>query len=81
MKDIIDKAVADYKLDEYYDRALSLIVSGRAREAFNLEGETPRDARPLRSKHVRPELPAGPAAGRGGHPGRRGHLAEGGQLR
>jgi uncharacterized protein (DUF1501 family) len=38
MKDI-DKAVADYKLDEYYDRALSLIVSGRAREAFNLEQE------------------------------------------
>ncbi|MDR3638180.1 MAG: DUF1501 domain-containing protein [Isosphaeraceae bacterium] len=35
----IDKAVADYKLDEYYDRALSLIVSGRAREAFNLEQE------------------------------------------
>jgi hypothetical protein len=36
----IDKAVADYKLDEYYDRALSLIVSGRAREAFNLEQES-----------------------------------------
>ena len=36
----IDKAVSDYKLDEYYDRALSLIVSGRAREAFNLEQES-----------------------------------------
>jgi len=37
---IIDKAVADYNLDEYYDRALKLIVSGRARDAFNLEAET-----------------------------------------
>jgi uncharacterized protein (DUF1501 family) len=35
----MDKAVSDYHLDEYYDRALSLIVSGRAREAFNLEQE------------------------------------------
>ena len=41
MKDI-DKAVSDYHLDEYYDRALSLIVSGRAREAFDLERETPK---------------------------------------
>ncbi len=36
---IIDKAVAEYNLDEYYDRALNLIVSGRARDAFNLETE------------------------------------------
>ena len=35
----IDKAVASYKLDEYYDQALSLIVSGRAREAFALNRE------------------------------------------
>ncbi|NUQ63726.1 MAG: DUF1501 domain-containing protein [Pirellulales bacterium] len=35
----IDKAVADYKLDEYYDRALSLILSGRARDAFALDRE------------------------------------------
>ncbi len=35
----IDKAVADYNLDEYYDRALNLIVSGRAREAFDLSQE------------------------------------------
>src|SRR5881398_2768150 len=38
----MDKAVADYHLDEYYERALSLIVSGRAREAFNLDRETPK---------------------------------------
>ncbi len=38
----IDKAVADYKLTEYYNRALSLIVSGRAREAFDLAVESPQ---------------------------------------
>jgi uncharacterized protein (DUF1501 family) len=36
----VDHAVADFKLNEYYDRALNLIVSGRAREAFNLDAET-----------------------------------------
>jgi len=36
---VIDRAVADYKLDEYYQQALDLIVSGRAREAFALEQE------------------------------------------
>src|SRR5438046_724877 len=38
----IDQAVADFKLNEYYDRALSLIVSGRARDAFNLQAESPQ---------------------------------------
>jgi len=37
----LDKAVAKYDLDEYYDSALNLISSGRAREAFNLSKETP----------------------------------------
>ena len=35
----IDRAVAKYDLDAYYDTALSLIVSGRAREAFDLRLE------------------------------------------
>ena len=35
----IDSAVADYKLDEYYDRALNLVISGRAREAFDIGRE------------------------------------------
>jgi uncharacterized protein (DUF1501 family) len=35
----IDKAVGEYNLNEYYQRALNLIVSGRAREAFALERE------------------------------------------
>ena len=38
----IDEAVADFKLNEYYDRALSLIVSGRARDAFNIQAESPQ---------------------------------------
>tara|TARA_R110002049_G_scaffold27321_2_gene94234 strand:+ start:442573 stop:444045 length:1473 start_codon:yes stop_codon:yes gene_type:complete len=36
----INKAVESFELDEYYDRALSLIVSGRAREAFDLGSES-----------------------------------------
>ena len=37
----IDKAVSKYDLDKYYAQALDLIVSGRAREAFNLDAESP----------------------------------------
>lgn len=36
----LDKAVAEYNLNEYYDQALNLIVSGRAREAFRLGAES-----------------------------------------
>ena len=35
----IDKAVAKYNLNQYYDQALNLIVSGRARNAFELKQE------------------------------------------
>jgi hypothetical protein len=35
----INSAVEDFQLDGYYDQALNLIVSGRAREAFNLSAE------------------------------------------
>ena len=45
----IDKAVEDYKLDTYYDQALNLIVSGRAREAFALN----REPEALRDKYGR----------------------------
>lgn len=38
----IDKAVAEYNLNSYYDRALNLVLSGRAREAFDLEKEAPK---------------------------------------
>lgn len=40
----VDRAVKDYNLNEYYDQALSLISSGRARDAFALEQE-PREIR------------------------------------
>ncbi|MFP6865829.1 MAG: DUF1501 domain-containing protein [Roseibacillus sp.] len=36
----IEKAVEKYNLDNYYEQALNLIVSGRAREAFDLEAES-----------------------------------------
>ena len=43
---VIDKAVEHYNLNTHYDRALDLVSSGRAREAFNLgqEKETLRDS-------------------------------------
>jgi Protein of unknown function (DUF1501) len=37
----IDKATRKYDLDKYYDKALSLVVSGRARKAFDLTQEKP----------------------------------------
>lgn len=36
----IEKAVEQYNLDQYYDQALSLIISGKAREAFDLTRES-----------------------------------------
>lgn len=36
----VDAAVKDHNLNEYYDRALNLIVSGRARDAFDLTQES-----------------------------------------
>jgi len=40
----VDRAVSHLKLNEYYDQALSLIASGRARDAFSLDQE-PREVR------------------------------------
>lgn len=37
----IEKATEKYALDEYYDKALGLVISGRAREAFDLGRESP----------------------------------------
>ncbi len=45
----VDKAVASTSLNEYYDRALNLIVSGRARDAFMIEQED----RELRDRYGR----------------------------
>ncbi|MFO0919655.1 MAG: DUF1501 domain-containing protein [Planctomycetaceae bacterium] len=38
--DDLEKAVSKYALDEYYGKALSLVLSGKAREAFNLDAES-----------------------------------------
>ncbi len=35
----IEEAVSKYDLDTYYDKALSLVVSGRAKQAFDLSAE------------------------------------------
>jgi uncharacterized protein (DUF1501 family) len=35
----LEKAVENYNLDEYYQRALNLIISGKARQAFDLAQE------------------------------------------
>jgi uncharacterized protein (DUF1501 family) len=37
----LEKATAKYDLDEYYDQALNLVISGKAREAFDLTKEKP----------------------------------------
>jgi uncharacterized protein (DUF1501 family) len=36
----LDRAVEQYALNEYYEKALSLVLSGKAREAFNLSAES-----------------------------------------
>ncbi len=38
----LEKAVEDYNLNQYYKQALNLIVSGRARNAFDLKQESER---------------------------------------
>ena len=45
----IDASVKDYNLNAYYDQAMRLIVSGRAREAFNISAENPE----LRARYGR----------------------------
>jgi len=37
---LVDKAVEEYNIDEFYSQALNLLVSGRARDAFALGSET-----------------------------------------
>jgi hypothetical protein len=47
----IEKAVSDYNLNEYYEKALSLVISGRAREAFNL-GQEPDKIRDMYGRNT-----------------------------
>jgi hypothetical protein len=47
----IEKAVSDYKLSEYYDKALRLVISGRAREAFDI-GREPEKIRDMYGRNT-----------------------------
>ena len=51
--------------DEFRQRAAAMVLSGEARSAFAIDAGDRAAPRPLRPQHVRPELPAGPPAGRG----------------
>ena len=77
----LDQAVSKSAINEYYGKALGLVLSGRARDAFDLNKETPGTARAVWPQHVRPKLPSGAPAGRSRNAVRRSHLAEGRQLR
>ena len=59
----------------------SLVALGPGPRGVQPRRRTGRHARPVRPQHLRPELLAGPPPGRGRHAGRRGHLAQGRQLR
>jgi uncharacterized protein (DUF1501 family) len=47
----VEKAVARYDLNQYYAQALSLVLSGKARQAFDLEQE-PRELRDRYGRHT-----------------------------
>ncbi|MGE0376889.1 MAG: DUF1501 domain-containing protein [Planctomycetaceae bacterium] len=47
----VDRAVAQFNLNQYYDQALSLIASGRARDAFLLDQES-RETRDLYGRNT-----------------------------
>src|SRR3954464_13312075 len=47
----IDKAVSEYALDKYQEKALSLVLSGKARDAFDLEKE-PAEVRDRYGRHT-----------------------------
>ena len=63
----LEKALNDQAIDEYYGKAYDLVLSGKARDAFDLDEGTGQGARALRPAHVRPEPADGAAADRGGH--------------
>jgi uncharacterized protein (DUF1501 family) len=47
----IEKAVSEYALDTYDKKALELVISGRARKAFNLD-EEPKEVRDRYGRHT-----------------------------
>lgn len=71
----INAAVENQQLDEYFDQALSLVVSGKAREAFDLSQESEM----LREAYGRNTFGQScllAPIDRSGDTGRRGHLAQ-----
>jgi hypothetical protein len=77
----IDKAVEEYSLDENYDRALNLIVSGRAREAFALEQESDKTREAYGKNTFGDSCLLARRLVEAGNACRRSHLAQGRQLR
>ena len=77
----LDRAVKSYALDQYYDKALSLVLSGRARDAFNLKAEKKETQERYGRNTFGQCCLLGPPPGRGGNARGRGQLAEGRELR
>ena len=77
----IDKAVANYHLDEYYGKALDLITSGKARDAFAIDREDEKMRAALWDEYVWPIAPFGAAPGRSGNARSRSDLAQSGEFR
>ena len=47
----LEKSVGSFALNEYYEKAYDLVLSGKARDAFNLEKERPRCATAMDTRH------------------------------
>ena len=77
----LEKALGDYAVDEYYSKAYDLVLSGKARDAMDLEKETRPRCASATAAHLRPEPAHGPPPDRGRHEIRPGELAVGGQRR
>ncbi len=73
----INKAVENQQLDEYFSQALSLVVSGRAREAFSLSERARAPSRCLRSQYFRPKLLVGEKIGGSRNASGRSDMAKG----
>ena len=75
----LEKALKSYAIDEYYGKAFDLVLSGKARDAFDLDQGIRQGARALRPDHIRPGHAALAPADRGRHALRADELAGGGQ--
>ena len=54
----LEKALKSYAIDEYYGKAFDLVLSGKARDAFDLTKEPDK----VRERYGQHDLRAGPAA-------------------